>query len=131
MIFSCSRHLQVSHHCPCHVFQKVHLMGGKAIPRLVIQNAECANIVPAWAANGDSCVEAGSWSSHDRRKQLEATVCQQIVHHKGGYAGDWVERRAGPIRCKIDCVIADAPFFWEDCVAPAQAVLGELRLSSM
>jgi hypothetical protein len=102
----------------------------KAVPRLIIENAICANVVPAWAANGYSSIEPRVGVPRNGSKALEAVVGRQIVHDKKRCFGVVIECQPRPVGSRqVDRVIANALLFGDDGVAPEQTVFAKFGLA--
>lgn len=131
MVFRCPGSFQMPHYCACHALQESELVRRQAVPRVLVQNAVCADAVAAWAADWYSGIETRVWWALDKGKVAEAFVFAEIVDDKGRKVARIVERERAVLRSEVDGVVTEALFFGEDGGAEAQTVVFEFGLASL
>ena len=127
MVLDRSRSLQMAHDCARHAFEKGQLVWRQPIPRLLVQDAVCADAMTARAPNGHSSIETRVRRASHEWEVAEALVLAKVVHDKIWKVARVVNRQSREFWSKINSVIAKALLFRENGGAKAQAVVLELR----
>jgi hypothetical protein len=104
----------MAHHSARHTFQKGQLVGGYAIPRLLVQNTVGANAVPARRSNWHAGIEARVGRASYEGKVAEAVVFGEVVYDQRRKVTRIVEGQDAVLWGQVDGVVTEALLFGEN-----------------